>query len=112
MKLFKNAISYKGSRCDVFYINASHFRDIPDESIVKAHAVCFWDEKMLLVNHPEWNIWGIPGGTRDPGESIEQTLVREILEEANCEVLDHEPIGYQKNYYSGRRDSLQGAVYL
>lgn len=96
MKIFKNAIKHNGYRCDVHYVDASHFDNIPNELILKAHAVCFWNEKILLVNHPEWNIWGIPGGTRDPGESIEQTLAREIIEETNCEIIDCEPIGYQK----------------
>jgi ADP-ribose pyrophosphatase YjhB (NUDIX family) len=51
---------------------------------------------MLLVNHPEWDIWSIPGGTRDVGESMEETLKREIKEETNCRVIDYRPISYQK----------------
>lgn len=96
MKIFKDALTHNGSKCDVCYVETDHFDDIPDEQIQKAHAVCICDGKMLLVNHSEWNIWGIPGGTREDGESIEQTLAREILEEANCEVLDFTPISYQK----------------
>lgn len=96
MRIFKNAVTHNGYKCDVHYFDASHFDDIPNELILKAHAVCFWNNKMLIVNHPGWNIWGIPGGTREIGESIEQTLIREILEETNCEVLDYIPTGYLK----------------
>ncbi|MFA5841718.1 MAG: NUDIX domain-containing protein [Candidatus Paceibacterota bacterium] len=96
MKTFKNAISHDGQRCDVFYSRADTFDDIPDEFILKAHAVCFWNGKMLLVGHSDWNIWGIPGGTREPGEAIEQTMAREIQEETNCRVVDYKPISYQK----------------
>lgn len=96
MKIFRDAITQNGSRCDVCYVETDHFGDIPDEQIEKAHAVCICDGKMLLVNHTKWDIWGIPGGTRETGESIEQALAREVLEEANCEVLDFTPISYQK----------------
>ncbi len=96
MKKFKNAVSHNGQRCDVFYVHADAFDEIPDGLILKVHAVCFWNGKLLLVNHSEWNIWGLPGGTREQGESIEQAMKREIQEETNCEVLDYRPISYQK----------------
>lgn len=96
MKKFINAISYKGQKCDVVYIHTETFDSIPDKLILKAHAVCFYDNKILLVNHSEWDIWSIPGGTRNENESIDQTLAREIKEETNCEVLDFKPISYQK----------------
>jgi ADP-ribose pyrophosphatase YjhB (NUDIX family) len=96
METFKNAISHNGQRCDVLYAHADTFDGIPDDLILKAHAVCFWDNKMLLVNHPEWGIWSIPGGTRELGESIEKTMTREIQEETNCKVLNYRPISYQK----------------
>jgi 8-oxo-dGTP pyrophosphatase MutT (NUDIX family) len=86
MKLFKAAISHNDSRCDVCYEDADHFNDIPDELITKAHGVCFWNDQLLLVHHPKWDIWGIPGGTREENESILETLVREIKEETNCKV--------------------------
>lgn len=94
--VFKGAISNNGERCDVHHVDVDHFDDIPDELKLKAHAVCLYNGKMLLVNHPEWDIWSIPGGTRDAGESIEETLKREIVEETNCEVVDYRPIAYQK----------------
>lgn len=94
--VFKEAINHNGERCDVHHVDIDHFDDLPDKLKLKAHAVCLHNGKMLLVNHPEWDIWSIPGGTRDFGESIEETLKREIVEETNCKVIDYRPIAYQK----------------
>lgn len=38
----------------------------------------------------------LPGGKPEPGESIEQTLHRELDEEINSQVLAWEPLGYQE----------------
>lgn len=96
MKTLKGTINHENQKCDVLYNHTDRFDDIPDELILKVHAVCFWKDKILVVNHPKWKIWGLPGGTRDPGESIEETLIREIKEETNCEVLSYKPLSCQK----------------
>lgn len=96
MKVFKDAVSHNGSRCDVCHVEVDNFDDIPDHKIIKAHAVCFWIGRMLLVNHSQWNVWGIPGGTRESGESVIQALEREVVEEANCRVMESHPVSYQK----------------
>ncbi len=80
----------------MFHFDVDNFNDVPDDLVTKAHAVCIRDGKMLLVYYASHDLWGIPGGTREIGESIEQTLMREIQEETNCEVVDYKPIAYQK----------------
>lgn len=94
--VFERVITHGGERCDVHHFDVDDFDEIPDELKLKAHAVCVHDGKMLIVNHPEWDIWSIPGGTRDGEETIEETLKREIQEETNCEVINFIPIAYQK----------------
>jgi putative hydrolase of HD superfamily len=96
MIIIKEAVGCDGQRCDIHHVDTDSFSDIPDQSKLKAHAVCMYKGKMLLVNHPEWDIWSIPGGTRESGETIEETLKREIVEETNCNVIDIKPIAYQK----------------
>jgi len=94
--VFKRVITHNGERCDIHHYDIDNFDEIPDELRLKAHAVCIHNGKMLIVNHSEWDIWSIPGGTRDDGESIEEALKREIREETNCEVVNFIPIAYQK----------------
>ncbi len=94
--IFERAITHEGERYDLHHIDTDNFNEIPDELKLKAHAVCIHNGKMLIVNHPEWDIWSIPGGTREDDEFIEETLKREVLEETNSQVIDFKPIAYQK----------------
>jgi ADP-ribose pyrophosphatase YjhB (NUDIX family) len=104
-KKYKLAIKWKDERCDVIHYNTSSFSHIPDHLIEKIHGVCFRDGKLLVVYHNEWNMWGIPGGTREKDEAIIETLKREIQEETACFMLSAEPLAYQEVKHS------DGSVY-
>jgi 8-oxo-dGTP diphosphatase len=47
------------------------------------------DDKILLIKRntrPFVGYWALPGGRMDPGETIEQTIVREVQEETGLDV--------------------------
>ena len=53
--------------------------------------------KLLLVRrggHPYLGHWALPGGFAEPGETIEQTAQRELLEETNLKGLRLVPVGF------------------
>jgi 8-oxo-dGTP diphosphatase len=63
--------------------------------------------RLLMIQRghdPGAGLWSIPGGRIEPGETDEQALVRELLEETNLQVKVGRLIG------SVRRPGLGGAV--
>jgi len=49
--------------------------------------------KVLIVHRPKYDDWSFPKGKADPGESIEQTALREVREETGIEarIIDRLP---------------------
>jgi len=64
--------------------------------IKQSYAVCFCDDKIVIVHNSKKDQWELIGGTVDPGEHPDETLCREIVEEANMKVLEHRLLGVQK----------------
>jgi 8-oxo-dGTP pyrophosphatase MutT (NUDIX family) len=68
----------------------------PLAETTQALGICFTpDSRIVLVT---WNgkDWTLPGGTIEPGETLEQTLAREVLEEASARVQECAYIGCQR----------------
>jgi 8-oxo-dGTP diphosphatase len=56
----------------------------------------FPDHKILLIKRntrPFVGYWALPGGRMDPGETVEETTVREVKEETGLDVVIISKIG-------------------
>lgn len=59
------------------------------------------DEKgrILLQKRSDYGDWGLPGGAMVPGENIEETMIREVIEETGITLKEYT----FSSVYSGKR---------
>jgi len=66
----------------------------PDEFISSARAVLLRGNEVMVIRDHQNEPYIIPGGRREPGETVLETLQREIREETGWSVRDTAVIGY------------------
>jgi len=85
-------------------------REYPEAPIVGVGAVVIEDVKVLLVRRghaPLKGEWSLPGGALELGETLQQGVVREVLEETGLVV---EPVGMIEVLDRITRDELSGRI--
>lgn len=69
------------------------FDEIKGKNLQQSYGVCFYNSKLVITRG--FGGWNLVGGHIEKGESPEEALVREAVEESNMRVLKQIPIGYQ-----------------
>ncbi len=59
------------------------------------------DKNVALLHVTKWNFHKLPGGGIEEGETIEQALHREVLEEIGCEITNIRELGVIEEYRNG-----------
>ena len=78
------------------YFDVDSFDFLEVEKVQQVYGVCFDKSQMVIVRNGVRGTWGLVGGQREEGESIDTALIREIEEESNMQVLSWKPVGVQK----------------
>jgi 8-oxo-dGTP pyrophosphatase MutT (NUDIX family) len=94
-----SVLDYEGKQYPLEYEDCDDFSRLSREYCTQVYGVCFLGDGIVIVKQGVKNTWGLPGGTIEKGETIENAFRREIQEETNCEVVRSKPIGYQKITY-------------
>ena len=88
---------YNGKPIRVNWFDINSKEDIPNLNWKQVYAIGeIGDNGQVAIVHYPDDHDNLPGGTTEPGESIEQTLKREIYEETGMKVLSWETLGYQE----------------
>jgi A/G-specific adenine glycosylase len=95
--------------CTAFARGTQHDRPVkktkkPTPHHVIAVGVIWHENRVLIQQRPEegllGNLWEFPGGKQEPGETLQETVRREIEEELGIEVLVRESIAVVKHAYT------------
>ena len=85
---------------------------IPDLPWQQVYTIGNLDGQVPLITsltcEKEFNL---PGGRTEPGETIEQTIAREMIEECNMRVIECQPLGYQHLTKPDGKQIFQFRVY-
>lgn len=76
----------------------------PVRSAMSAGGVVYRRSKggidVVLVARPKQQLWALPKGTPEPGETVEETAVREVSEETGLQVRIEQEIGTISYWYA------------
>lgn len=82
-------------------------KELPRLSWRQVYVIGGIDGKVPVVHYATGDDDNLPGGKVEPGESVDECIVREMQEELNCKVLSWRPLGYQAVYGSDGEVSYQ-----
>ncbi len=74
--------------------------------ITQVYGVCFNDKNEILIVRKKDGDWIIPGGHPEGIETIEETLKREMIEEADIKVTNIKLVGAQKVYPEEKQEEF------
>jgi ADP-ribose pyrophosphatase len=75
--------------------NAPSENGYPTQPVVAVGAIVFKNNRVLLVRRaqpPSQNLWAIPGGRVELGETLQEAAEREISEETGITIQAREPV--------------------
>lgn len=92
----KTSFNYGGQKILADWYTITDKNTIPNLPWQQVYAIGNLSGQVPLITsstcEKEFNL---PGGRTEPGEKIEQTIVREMIEECNMRVIEWQPLGYQ-----------------
>lgn len=88
------SFEYNNATYNVDWYDLQSTGVLPEIEWHQVYAVGNYRSQVPVVHYPNARD-NLPGGEVDPGETVEQTLYREIQEELNMNILSWYPVGYQ-----------------
>ena len=96
----ESTIKWSGINYPVKYKDLNTFDRVKEYNQI--YGICFVGNKIVICYNKSLGFWVLPGGTPEEGETIEQALAREIMEEAGLRLISYKPIGVQEVFGDGK----------
>ena len=91
-----------GEELKVSYRDIDSVSELEGRTVSGVHAYCFYGDKFVIVYTPTNQCWTPAGGGVETGETPEEAIIREVLEETNMKVLKQAFLGCQDIFEPGR----------
>lgn len=92
----------KRGKTEATWITADEYSG--EEPLVQAYGMCVAGDLVCVLRSPETGNTILPGGTIEQGEEAEETLRREVHEEANLELGRTSLLGVQRVEFENHHD--------
>lgn len=85
-------------------------------NIVQVYGVCFTKDGEVMIirnklSNNSYTPWYLPGGTPENNETPEQTLIREVDEEADISITDLKLLGTFEVHFPNNPNKQKGDIY-
>jgi len=80
---------------EAIYYDQEHLSLLEGKKIFGVHALCFYQNKLLVVYAADKDGWQPAGGAVEEDETYEEAVIREVQEESNMRVLKQKLIAFQ-----------------
>lgn len=93
MEIKSTLVNRLGQTLPIIYRDVDSLDELSDRKVDAVRAYCFYGDKLVIVYSDTKGYWTPPGGGVEPSETIEEAVVREVLEETNMRVIKQKLIG-------------------
>jgi|SRR3989344_940408 len=98
-----------GSKVTCRFLTSSEIKDIESlKPVTQVSGMCFNDKGKIVIVSSRPGKWGIPGGKPENGETKEETLKREVSEEACLTLGKIAPVGFLEIIFPNNPNKVEG----
>src|SRR5258708_27034483 len=107
MKQVQSSYVFNGQTITMTWVEKDSVENL--NPITQVYGICFNEKGEILVCRESKDAkWQLPGGHPENKETVEETLKRELIEEADVKVKNFRVLGYQKVEYPNNPNKEEG----